>query len=123
MDEHPWPCVVHRACEKPWSVSDVVGRCWEAALGDGRRSPSHLGRRRNTGQPEETIAIPIKPGEQSSLALPTGKGKEPSMDMQLPHACSEPLSSHCERGLVSHHILGLLASYQSLPSRSRAGGP
>ena len=32
-------------------------------------------------------------------------------------------SSHCETGLVSRRILGLLASCQSLPSRSRAGGP
>jgi hypothetical protein len=103
--------------------SSVVGRCWEVALGDGRRSPYHLGRRRDTGQPGETIAIPIKPGEQSSLALPTGEGHAPSMDMQRPHACSEPLSSHCERGLVSRRLLGLPAACHSLPSRSRAGGP
>jgi len=45
------------------------------------------------------------------------------MDMQLPHACSEPMSSHCEIGLVSRRLLGLLAACQSLPSRSRAGGP
>ena len=45
------------------------------------------------------------------------------MAMQLPHACSEPMSSHCETGLVSHRILGLLAACQSLPSRSHAGGP
>jgi hypothetical protein len=43
--------------------------------------------------------------------------------MQLPHAFSEPMSSHCETGRVSRRILGLLASCQSLPSRSRAGGP
>jgi hypothetical protein len=101
----------------------LVKRCWEVALGDGRRSPYHLGRRRDTGQPGETIAIPIKPGEQSSLALPTGESHAPIMDMQRPHACSEPLSSHCERGLVSRRLLGLLAACQSLPSRSRAGGP
>jgi len=104
-------------------VSDVVGQCWEVALGDGRRSPYHLGRRRDTGQPGETIDIPINTGEQSSLALPTGEGHEPIMDIQLSHACSAPLSSHCETGRVSRRILGLLASCQSLPARSRAGGP
>jgi hypothetical protein len=45
------------------------------------------------------------------------------MEIQLPHAFSEPMSSHFETGLVSRRILGLLASCQSLPSRSRAGGP
>jgi len=33
------------------------------------------------------------------------------------------MSSHCETGLVSRRILGLLASCQSLSSHSRAGGP
>jgi hypothetical protein len=104
-------------------VSDVCGRCWEVALGDGRRSPYHLGRRRDTGPPGETIDIPINTGEQSSLALPTGEGHEPSMDRQLPHAFSEPMSSHCETGLVSRGLRGLLASWSSRFSRSRAGGP
>ena len=104
-------------------MSDVCGRCWEVALGDRRSSPYHLGRRCDPGQPGETIVIPINTGKQSSLALPTGEGHEPIMEIQLPHACSEPLSSHCETDLVSRHILGLLAACQSLPSRSRAGGP
>jgi len=56
------------ACERPWRVSDVVGRCGEVALGEGRHSPAYLGRRRDPGQPGETIAIPIKTGEQLSLA-------------------------------------------------------
>src|SRR5262249_46958440 len=77
----------------------------------------------DTGPPGETIDIPINTGEQSSLALPTGEGHESIMDMQLSHAFSEPLSSHCETGLVSRRILGLLAFCQSLPARSRAGGP
>src|SRR5262249_2120576 len=59
----------------------------------------------------------------SSLALPTGEGHAPSMDMQRPQACSEPLSSHGERGLVSRRLLGLPAACHSLPSRPRAGGP
>jgi hypothetical protein len=71
-------------------VSDVCGRCGEVALGDGRRSPYHLGRRRDTGQPGETIAIPINTGEQSSLALPPGEGHEPIMDMQLPMRAQSP---------------------------------
>ena len=104
-------------------MSDVGGRCWEVALGDRRSSPYHLGRRCDPGQPGETIAIPSKTGEQSSLTLPPGEDNEPIMDMQLPHACSAPLSSHCETGRVSRRILGLLASCQSLPSRFRAGGP
>jgi hypothetical protein len=111
------------ACERPWSVSDVVGRCWEIALGKGRRRPYHLGRCRDTGQPGETITIPTKPGEQSSLALPTGESHAPIMDMPLLHASSEPISSHCETSRVSRRILGLLASCPSLPARSRAGGP
>ena len=76
-----------------------------------RRSPYPLGRRRDTGQPGETIAIPINTGKQSSLALPTGEGHDPIMAMQLPHAFSEPMSSHCETGLVSRGLLGLLASW------------
>jgi hypothetical protein len=75
------------------------------------------------GQPGETIAIPINTGEQSYLALPTGEGHEPSMDMQLPHAFSEPMASHCETGLVSRGLRGLLAAWSSRFSRSRAGGP
>jgi hypothetical protein len=71
-------------------VSDIFGRCWEVALGDGRSSPYHLGRRRDTGQPGETIAIPINTGEQSYLALPTGEGHEPIMDMQLPMRSQSP---------------------------------
>src|SRR5262249_13810070 len=58
-----------------------------------------------------------------SLALPPGEDHAPIMDMQLPHVFSEPLSSHCETGLVSRRILGLLAACQSLPARSHAGGP
>jgi hypothetical protein len=65
-------------------VSDVFGRCWEVALGDGRSSHSHLGRRRDTGQPGETIEISMKTGEQSYLALPTGESNEPIIEMQLP---------------------------------------
>jgi hypothetical protein len=104
-------------------MSDVCGRCWEVALGDRRRSPYHLGRRCDPGQPGETIAIPINTGKQASLALPTGEGHAPSMDMQLPQACSAPMSSHCETGRVSRRILGLLAARQSLLARSRAEGP
>src|SRR5262245_51648238 len=111
------------ACERPWSMSDVCGRCLEVALGEGRRSPYHLGRRRDTGQPGETIAIPIKPGEQSSLALPPGEGHAPIMDMPLPHACSEPLSSPCETGRVARCRLRPPAPRQSLPPHPRAGGP
>ena len=104
-------------------MSDIVGRCWEITLGDGRSSPYHLGRRRDTGQPGETIDIPIKTGEQSYLAFTTGEGHEPIIEMQLPYVFSEPTASHCETGLVSRHLLGLLASCPSLPLRSRAGGP
>ena len=71
-------------------MSDIFGRCWEVALGDDRRSPSHLGRRRDTGQPGESIDIPINTGERSSLALPTGEGHEPIMDMQLPMRAQSP---------------------------------
>ena len=39
------------------------------------------------------------------------------------HALSDSTSSHCETGLVSHGLLGLLASWSSRSSRSRAGGP
>ena len=39
------------------------------------------------------------------------------------HACSDRTSSHCETGIMSRGILGLLASWQLLPSLSRAGGP
>src|SRR5262245_7765719 len=39
------------------------------------------------------------------------------------HALSDPTASHCETGLVSRGLLGLLASWSSLSSRSRAGGP
>ena len=104
-------------------MSDVFGRCWEVALGDRRSSPYHLGRRRDTGQPGETIAIPIKTGEQLYLELPTGEGHEPIMEMQLPHTFSDPTASHCETGLVSHGLRGLLASWSSRSSRSHAGGP
>jgi len=104
-------------------VSDIVGRCWEIALGAGRSSPYHLGRRRDTGQPGETIDIPINTGEQSYLAFTTGEGHEPIIEMQLPHVFSEPMSSQCETGLVSRRLRGLLAACPSLPSRSRAGGP
>jgi hypothetical protein len=111
-------------CERDRGACQTFsGDAGEVALGEGRRSPYHLGRRRDTGQPGETIDIPINTGEQSSLALPKGEGHEPSMDMQLPHACSEPLASHCETGLVSRRLLGLRASCPSLPSPSRAGGP
>ena len=41
----------------------------------------------------------------------------------LHHAFSDPTSSHFETGIISRGILGLLASCQSLPSLSRAGGP
>jgi len=71
-------------------MSDVCGRCWEVALGDRRSSPSHLGRRRDMGQLGESIDIPINTGEPSSLALPTGEGHEPSMDMQLPMRSQSP---------------------------------
>jgi hypothetical protein len=84
MDDHPWPCVVHRSVREAVERVNVCGRCWEVALGDGRRSPYHLGRRRDTGQPGESIDIPINTGEQSSLALPTGEDHESLMDMQLP---------------------------------------
>jgi hypothetical protein len=39
------------------------------------------------------------------------------------HAWSDPTASHCETGLVSRGLLGLLASWSSRSSRSRAGGP
>jgi hypothetical protein len=106
MDDHPWPCVVHRSVRE---TVERVRRC-RAMLGGRSRgwqsSPSHLGRHRDPGQPGETIAIPIKTGEQSSLALPTGEGHAPIMAMQLPHACSAPMSSHCETGLVSRPSSG-----------------
>ena len=41
----------------------------------------------------------------------------------LHHAFSDPTSSHFETGIVSRGILGLLASWQLLPSLSHAGGP
>ena len=77
------------------------------------------------GQPGETIAIPINTGEQSYLALPTGEGHEPSMDMQLPHAFSEPMASHCETGLVSRGLRGLLAAFAgfSQPGRRASRAP
>src|SRR5215475_2712845 len=65
-------------------MSDIVGRCWEVALGDRRSSPYHLGRRRDTGQPGETIEIPIKTGEQPYLTLPAGEGNGPIIEIQLP---------------------------------------
>ena len=36
------------------------------------------------------MRLPINTGEQSSLALPTGEGHEPSMDMQLPMRAQSP---------------------------------
>src|SRR5215813_5849481 len=104
---------------RPWHPRRACGRCWEVALGDRRRSRSHLGRRRDTGQPGETIDIPINTGEQSSLALPTGEGNESIMEMQLPMRAQSPCPLIVRQ--VSSHAAssGCLLS----ASRSRAGGP
>ena len=68
-----------------------------------------------------------KPSMRSSvdaMACPTTcLSTEPLASGMVHHAWSDPTASHCETGLVSRGLLGLLASWSSRSSRSRAGGP
>ena len=57
------------------------------------------------------------------MALSAAVGDTTLSSGILHHAFSDPTSSYFETGIVSRGILGLLASWQSLPSLSRAGGP
>src|SRR5262252_8883057 len=83
------------------------------------------------GRPRKTLCLddgrtPIDPPTFARIKALQAAGhtsRHVADALQLPHACSEPLASHCETGLVSRRILGLRASCPSLPSRSRAGGP